>query len=138
MRIYIIGSLRNDKVIDLANRLRAAGHDPFVDWHSAGPEADDFWKQDQQKLGKTFVEALAGPAAQHVFDFDRENILRSDAVVLALPAGKSGHLEFGFAVRGSQKGYILMDKPDNGDRWDVMYNFADAVCTSVEDLIARL
>ena len=41
------------------------------------------------------TEALAGCAAGRVFNFDKSHLDRCDAAVLALPGGKSAHLELG-------------------------------------------
>ena len=41
MRLYVIGSLRNPAVPQVAKRLREAGFLVFDDWYAAGPEADD-------------------------------------------------------------------------------------------------
>ncbi len=136
MNIYLIGSLRNLQVPVVASKLRDAGHGVFDDWYAAGPTADDSWQAYEQGNGYTLAEALTGHAARHTFELDRKHILRSDAVVLLMPAGKSGHLELGFAVGSGKLGYVLFDKEP--ERWDVMYCFADDVFTSIEDLLVEL
>jgi hypothetical protein len=133
--IYLIGSLRNPDIPKIANQLREAGHEVFDDWHAAGPNADDEWKRYEQERGRSYVEALKGHAAVNVFWFDRKNLFRAEQVVLALPAGKSGHLELGWALGQGKPGYVLLDNPD---RWDVMYQFANGVFVSVDDLIEHL
>jgi nucleoside 2-deoxyribosyltransferase len=133
--IYLIGSLRNPDIPKIANQLREAGHEVFDDWHAAGPNADDEWKRYEQERGRSYVEALKGHAAVNVFWFDRKNLHRADRVVLVLPAGKSGHLELGWALGQGKPGYVLLDNPD---RWDVMYQFANGVFVSVDDLIEDL
>jgi nucleoside 2-deoxyribosyltransferase len=133
--IYLIGSLRNPEVPNIANNLRAAGFEVFDDWYAAGPEADDYWKQYEEFRGRTYMEALAGAAAKNVFEFDRRNIESSDSVILVLPAGKSGHLELGWAIGRGKRGYILLDSPD---RWDVMYQFASLVTDDLNQIIADL
>jgi hypothetical protein len=135
MIIYLIGSLRNPQVPIIAEQLRAAGHEVFDDWFAAGPEADDKWRDYEQARGRSYSEALSGYAAGHVFDFDRLHLERTDVVVLMLPAGKSGHLELGWALGRGKRGYILLD---NSERWDIMYKFASGVFFSVEDLIGEL
>ncbi len=136
MVIYVIGSLRNPAVPLLAAQLREAGHEAFDDWYSAGPRADDHWQDYEKSKGHSFSEALQGYAAQHVFHFDRRHLKRADVVVLAMPAGKSGHLEFGYAMGLGKLGYILMDKEP--DRFDVMYAFATQVVNSATELIQCL
>ena len=135
-QIYLIGSLRNEQVPIIGNQLRAKGFNIFDDWHAAGPEADDHWKSYEKERGRTYVEALEGAAAKNVYAFDKRNLDASDAAILILPAGKSGHLELGYMAGSGKLTYILMDH--EGDRWDVMYQFANAIAYSVDDLADKM
>jgi nucleoside 2-deoxyribosyltransferase len=130
--------LRNEAIPEIANRLEAAGFEVFADWFAAGPIADDSWKAYEKARGKTYKEALNGYAAKHVFDFDLYHLNRSNAGVLVLPAGKSGHLELGYLMGQGKPGYILFDKEPDDFRWDVMYKFAKGVCFNVDELIEEL
>ena len=134
-KVYIIGSLKNQEVPEVANKLRKVGHEVFDDWYAAGPEADDYWHAYELKKGHNYKEALAGYSAKDVFNFDKYHLDRTDVAVLVLPAGKSGHLELGYAVGNGKIGYILLDDPD---RWDVMYQFATDLFYNVDDLIKEL
>ena len=134
--IYLIGSLRNPEIPIIANRIREAGHEVFDDWFAAGPEADDKWRDYEQARGHDYITALGGYAARHVFEFDRHHLARAESVVLALPAGKSGHLELGWALGQGKRGFVLLDK--DPERWDVMLQFATAVCSSIEQLLFEL
>lgn len=134
--IYLIGSLRNEKVPDLANKLRRDGFEVFDDWFAAGPEADDHWQAYETQRGRSYSEALKGHAAGNVFAFDRRHIERADVGVLLLPAGKSGHLELGFMIGRGKPGFILYDKTP--ERYDVMYQFASGVFVNYDDLVMAL
>lgn len=123
-KIYLIGSLRNPQVPVIAQQLRADGHQVFDDWYAAGPEGDDKWRDYEKGRGHSFVEALKGHAARHVYEFDRKHLEGADTVILVCPAGKSGHLELGWALGKGKQGFVLVDSPE---RWDVMYQFADGV-----------
>jgi len=136
MNIYLIGSLRNPQVPNIANLLRVYGHEVFDDWYGAGREADDEWQRYEKTRGRSYAEALDGYAARHVFGFDRTHLLRADAAVLVMPAGKSGCLELGFAVGAGKKGYVLFEQEP--ERWDLMFRFADSVFFDVYDLIKEL
>lgn len=134
--IYLIGSLRNPRVQMVGEQLRAAGWNVFDDWFAAGPEADDAWQRYEQAKGHDFVQALEGAAAEHVFHFDYEHLYTADAAVLVLPAGKSAHLELGWALGRSIPGFVLLD--GEPERFDVMYKFADGVARNVGELIQML
>lgn len=138
--LYLVGSLRNPRIPELAKKLRkefaTLGQDVevFDDWYAAGPEADDEWKSYEQARGRAYVEALEGRAAKNVFAFDKANLDRATHVVLVLPAGKSGHMEVMYAQYGTNaKAAILLDPEDV--RWDVMYQFVDRVLETDEQVV---
>lgn len=134
--IYLIGSLRNPDIPYVAEELRSHGHDVFDDWWSAGPEADDCWQAHCKIRGLYYGEALATPHAKCVFEFDKKWISACDTVVLVMPAGKSGHIELGWALGQGKRGYVLFD--GEPERYDVMYKFADGVLFDIDDLIIAL
>jgi len=138
-KIYLIGSLRNKEVPNVAKVLREAGFDVFDDWYAAGPEADDYWRDYEVSRGHSYSEALAGYAANHVFEFDKKHLISSDIVLLLMPCGRSGHIELGWAIGQGAKGYILF--PETPERYDVMYGFTDGVfCgdNGLNELIEKL
>lgn len=121
--VYLIGSLRDERIVTLGKRLREESNvEVFDDWHAAGPIADDSWQKYETLRGHNYKEALRGYAAGHVFDFDHRHLARSTHVILVMPCGKSGHLELGWACGKGKKGYVLFDKEP--ERWDQMYQFA--------------
>lgn len=134
--IYIIGSLRNEKIPQIGNLLRDNGWDAFDDWYGAGPEADDKWRDYEQHRGRNLKESIYGYAARHVFAFDKHHLERVDAGLLVMPAGKSGHLELGYLRGLGKAGYILFDGVP--ERYDVMWNFATDVFLSVEEMLETL
>lgn len=135
--IYLIGSLRNPNIPQIANRLReATGEEIFDDWFAAGPEADDYWRDYEKGKGNGIIDALAGPAARNVFDFDRRHLEQASQVILAMPAGKSAFLELGWSLGKGKRGYILLDS--DPERYDVMFQFADGVYDNIERLIDEL
>jgi hypothetical protein len=126
--LYLIGSLRNDRIPALANRLREENThtEVFDDWYAAGPEADDCWKTYEQNRGRTYQEALQGHAAKNVFAFDKRHLDRCTHALLVLPAGKSGHMEVMYATyKVGAHTAILLDPDDV--RWDVMYQFVPTI-----------
>jgi nucleoside 2-deoxyribosyltransferase len=134
--IYLIGSLRNPAVPELANDMRKLGFDVFDDWYGAGKIADDCWQEYENIRGRHYKDALKGHAAQTIFHFDKTHLDTADVAVLLLPAGKSGHIELGYHLGRGKNGYILFDKTP--ERYDVMYNFATDVFFAKEDLLTEL
>lgn len=134
--VYIIGSLRNESIPLIGNKLRAAGFDAFDDWYGAGPEADDKWRDYEQLRGRDHKTSLYGYAARHVFEFDKRHLDRCDLAVLVMPAGKSGHLELGYFVGTGKPGFIFFDRVP--DRYDVMHQFATDVFHGEDELLKGL
>jgi hypothetical protein len=134
--IYVIGSMRNARVPLVARALRAGGWDAFDDWHSPGPEADDWWQAYEKERGRTYAQALAGYHAQHVFALDKHHLDRCDAAVLVMPAGKSGHLELGYMIGRGKPGYILLD--GEPERYDIMSLFATEIFESLDEMLFTL
>lgn len=130
--VYLIGSLRNPVVPETANKLRVAGYEVFDDWYAAGEEADDKWRDYEKGRGHSYIEALRGHAAGHVFEYDKEHLTRAEHVILVLPGGRSAHLELGWAIGRGKRSYVILD---SYERWDVMYKFVDGVVYTVEELI---
>lgn len=128
--IYVIGSLRNERFLTVTNCLRQAGIEVFDEWYAASPTADDAWRDYEKTRGWSYIRALRESlAAEHVFNFDKTHLDRCTAALLVLPAGKSGHLELGYAIGRGKRGAILLDDPE---RWDVMYKFASVYSTVSE------
>lgn len=138
--LYLIGSLRNDKIPELAKRLRKELPDVeiFDDWYAAGPEADDCWKDYETARERDYISALSGHAARHVFEFDKHHLDRCTHALLVLPAGKSGHMEITYAKYGAKaKAGILLDLDDD-PRWDVMHKFIDDVFSKESEVVEWL
>ena len=139
MIIYLIGSLRNPIVPATAIELRKLGHEIFDDWYAAGREADDRWQEYEKGRGRTYAQAMKGRAVANVVQFDLYNLNRSDAAVLIMPAGKSGHIELGLMIGSGKKAYVLFNgEPADADRWDAMYGLATELFFSLEDLVKAL
>lgn len=135
--IYLIGSLRSDRIPHIANHLRAElGIEVFDDWWSPGRTTDDEWRDYERTRGRSYLEALAGHHAVEVFEFDKRHLDRCAAAVLALPAGKSGHLELGYVLGQGKPGYILMD--GEPERFDIMYQFATKIFMDLPSLTSHL
>lgn len=140
MKIYVIGSMRNPRVPEVAKLLRAQGWDVFDDWYSSGPEADDKWQEYERDRGRTYLEAINGHHARNVFEYDVIHLAEADVVVLVMPAGRSGHLELGWATGHGTPSFVLFE--EEPDRFDIMYRFVydegGAICFDTDTLIERI
>lgn len=134
--VYLIGALKNWRVVKLANELQQAGFEPFADWITPGPEADSFLLKYAKQRGWSYKQALESHAAKHVFEFDRHHIDRCDMAVLLAPAGKSGHLELGYVIGQGKPGFILFEKEPK--RFDVMLQFATKIFFSKQEMFKFL
>lgn len=133
-KIYVASSWKNEKdVKGMAAFLRTEGFDvdDFTDdtrgrfvfhYSELGPieehDAISFLKHDK---------------AQRAFLEDKKMIDWADAVVMLLPAGKSSHLEAGYA-KGSGKKLIIYQTEFPKGEFDVMYGFADLVTTDIYEV----
>lgn len=135
-KIYLIGSLRNDRLVAVANLIEARGHEVFADWYAPGPQTDEYWQTYEAARGRNYLQAINGPHAWHVFLFDKEWLDWCDATVMVCPAGKSAHLELGYVLGRGKRGYILLH--GEPERWDVMYRFATGIYDHLDDLLPRL
>ena len=134
--VYVIGSLANPEIIPFANRLRKAGLDAFDEWLCGGPEMDLNWQKYEKARGRTFIEALQGHHAKHVFEFDRFHLDRCDVAVMVMPCGKSGWSEMAYTIGRGKPAYVLAT--DGIERFDVMIQFCTKIFTNEADLVAVL
>lgn len=130
--IYLIGSLRNPEIPVIGNRLREYGFEVFDEWFGAGKIADDSFQDYNNQRGLTYKQALQTYAAKHIFNFDLIHLKRADLVVMAMPTGRSGHLEFGYCVGQGKPSYMLFDKVP--ERYDLMAQFATDIYFNVDEL----
>ena len=135
-KVYIIGALKNERIISLANLIEARGHEVFADWFSPGPDADVYWKKYEVARGRSFIRAMQGPHAKHVFNYDRNWLDWCDAAVMVCPAGKSAHLELGYVIGSGKRGFILLH--GEPERWDIMYRFAEGIFDDFNKLLEVL
>jgi hypothetical protein len=134
--VYLMGSLRNPRIPEIANELREAGWEVFDEWFAAGERADDAWQAYERGRGHTYQQALDGYAANHVFDYDKHHLDRCGIAVLVMPAGKSGCLELGYKLGKGCPGFILIE--GEPERYDVMFKLATKVCFSINQLKGAL
>lgn len=148
-RIYLASSWRNPEQPQLVECLRSAGHEVYdfrnpdlkrpllsgnrglgrgFQWSEIEPD----W---QEWDAIRFRDALEHPLAQDGFDSDFGAMQWADTVVLALPCGRSAHLELGWAVGTGKHTAILMADENEPE---LMYRMVDKLCVNIEELLEWL
>jgi len=136
MKVYILGSLRNPRVPQVAAAVRSAGHQAFDDWFSPGPETDEHWQAYEKARGRTYKEALAGAHAEAAFWLDKSNLDTSDAGILVGPYGKSAMAEMGYLRGRRVPVYVLLD--GEPERYDLMLKFASSIHYDLDEILEKL
>ncbi len=125
MKIYVASSWRNEEQPALVERLRKEGHEVYdfrnpqgdgpgtgFGWQRLDPDWKN-WTPEKYRLYLTHAVAQAG------FESDERAMIRADACVLCLPAGRSAHLELGWMLGQGKLGYVLLS--EKGFDPDLMY-----------------
>lgn len=128
--LYIIGSLTNPRVEEVADQLRESGFAVFDQWRAA---EGDFWASYAKRRNMNFRDALAMDFTETAFQFDLRYLNAASAGVLVMPAGRSGGMEIGFLLGQGKGGYILYD--GEPDRADLMAKLATGIFFSVDEMI---
>lgn len=131
--IYLIGSLKNPWVGEVAKALRALGHEVFDDWRSPGPEADDYLRDYYRERGFNYRQIMESPSAKVIFNYDKHFLDKADEAIMVMPAGNSGHLELGTVIGAGKPGHILFDKEP--ERVDIMHGFATGIFLNMEEML---
>lgn len=138
--IYLVGSLRNENVPIISNKLRKAlgeNVEIFNSWYHASPDADEFNLKCCKDRGLNYKETLLDWGSQNSFNFDKFHLNRADIVVGLMKIGRSGHLELGYACGIGKKTYMLF--PDGEpETCDIMYNFLNDIFFDIDKLIEQL
>ena len=130
-------SWRNEHQPEVVKKLRAAGHSVYdyknkhsnFHWRHIDPEWEN-WD------GEAIRRALEHWLTARSFQFDFAAMEWADVFVLALPCGRSAHLEAGWAIGQGKPTAILMW----GDTFEpeLMYKMASLVTTDIDELISWL
>lgn len=134
--VYIGGALANPEIVRITALLKDNSISAFSEWYTPGAEADVKWRDYEIALGYDYRTALKRPAAVNTFTFDKRHIDECDTFLMVLPCGKSAHMELGYAIGKGKRGIIYM--PNEPERWDVMYGFADRIVMTDKELLEAL
>lgn len=135
-RIYLASSWRNPVQPELVHLFRSHGHAVY-DFRNPRPGNTGFaWSEiDPDWLGWTphlFIDLLDHPVARDGFASDLDAMKWADTFVLALPCGRSAHLETGWAIGTGKPTAILLH--DDGFEPELMYLLASLVSASESEV----
>lgn len=136
-RIYVASSWRNPDQPGIVEMLRQAGHEVY-DFRNPRPGDNGFaWSDiDPDWLAwrpVPFRDALDHPVAVSGFDSDFDAMKWADTFVLALPCGRSAHLEAGWAIGTGKPTAILLHE----DKFEpeLMYRMADLLACELYEVV---
>lgn len=126
MKIYVASSWRNPYQPAVVQLLRDLGNEVY-DFRQppstySWSELDPMW---ESWNSRQYYSGLFHPIAEDAFDADYTALNWADATVLVLPAGRSAHLEAGFAVGQGKPACVYV--PESHEPLDLMHKMADIV-----------
>lgn len=139
-RIYLASSWRNPNQPEVLAALRAIGHEVY-DFRNPAPGKNGFsWRDcgsqaalDHATTIPSYLQAIRSDRAAEGFGFDKAALDWCDTCVLALPCGRSAHLELGYAAGQGKDTYVLLHE----DKFEpeLMYLLNTDICTDVQQII---
>lgn len=114
MKIYAASSWRNEHFNNVVSTLRVSGGHEVYDFRDEGfswRELDGAYKAGEPWGAAKLNEACTSKVAQEAFARDMNALRRCDACVLVLPAGRSAHLEAGWAVGAGKRVVVYAPEP---------------------------
>jgi len=141
MKVYLASSWRNPRLDDVVAGLVALGHSVYdfraqpgaFSWSSAleglNPQALNRYQ---------VLRALRLPAVADQFALDMAALNSCGVMVLALPAGRSAHLEAGYFAGNGKPVFTLLADNDGVDLMHLMLGGEHFRCTSEADVCAAV
>lgn len=133
--LYIASSWRNEPYTAVLDRLRREGF-PLYDFRNpeggtafAWSDIDPQWRS---WTAREYVQALNHPRAVAGYASDFAAMQRADTIVLVLPAGRSAHLELGWAAGQGKRTAILTR---DGEEPELMAKMIDLVTDDLDQLV---
>lgn len=143
-RIYLASSWRNPHQPAVLEALRAAGHEVYdfrnpapgqkgFAWRDCGGIAADDGPGSGAKTIPSYLQAIRSDRAAQGYAFDKAALDWCDTCVLALPCGRSAHLELGYAAGQGKDTYVLLHE----DKFEpeLMYLLNTGISSSIDEII---
>lgn len=118
-RVYLASSWRNPLQPGLVRLLREAGHQVY-DFRNPPGGKGFSWDQvcleayAEAMTPEEYFKGIAHPRSREGFKADFDAMRWADTFVLALPCGRSAHLEAGWAIGNGVQTAILLQPDDDG------------------------
>ena len=137
--VYVASSWRCYLYQAVIETFKAAGI-PHYDFRNPVPgengfawdEIDPNW---QEWSAKEYIAALDHPIAEAGYKRDWDAMNQADTFVLVLPAGRSAHLEMGWAAGQGKRTAILTS---DGEEPELMAKMVDYISPNLFDLLGWL
>lgn len=132
--VYVASSWRNkttlDATIELLRGERHKVYDFREDDYFAWEQCDPTWDRDEGKVTKPqqIIGLLDHPAAIRGFESDMGSLARAEVCVLAMPCGRSAHLELGYAIGAGKLTIVYLVEPCEPE---LMWKMADLVTDDI-------
>lgn len=141
MKIYVASSWANPYQPEVVEVLKNLQFDVY-DFRHPDPDDNGFHWYDidpnwEEWTTVGYTNALKHEIAQEGFAKDMKALRECDVCLLVNPAGRSAHLELGYAVGNGKMGMVLLDKND-GSKPDLMYLMARYICMNSELMVLQL
>ena len=139
MKIYIASSWKNTELAcKIAVHLINKGHEVDAFFDDSKGRYVFHWSEmlkssDKSKSKLTAITFLEDQRSQRAFKEDKKWLDWSECCVLVLPAGRSSHLEAGYA-KGKNKLLIIYSEKFPKGEFDVMYGFADLITEEIDKI----
>lgn len=139
MKIYVASSWRNQYQQEIVADLRNAGHEVY-DFRNPPGRTGFSWREVDQNWSKwptkEYRRALQSKEAQAGFKSDFDAMKAADLCVLALPCGRSAHLEAGWFAGAGKPVHVLVG-PELGEA-ELMYLLAGDPMTQIHEWMKDL
>jgi len=137
-RIYLASSWKNENlVMSWLILLRNRGHNVDAFCCASNSRFVFHFSEIGDPSELNAINFLQDERSQKAFAEDKKWLDWSDVCLLILPAGKSSHLEAGYA-KGCGKKLIIWQATFPVGEFDVMYGFADLITSSEDEVIDYL
>jgi hypothetical protein len=141
-KIYVASSWRNIYQPEVLKICRLLGHDPYdfrsqdaFSWRDVDPDFES-WRTHLER----YREKLDHPLTKAGYAADMAAIVLSDVLLMVYPAGRSAHLELGWAVGAGKKTAILfpqgMSYPKGDEAMKIFghHNLSGVACAPCGDI----